>query len=248
MKHFSSQRTAFTLIELLVVIVIIAILAAILLPVIGRVTEQADSTKCNSNLRQIGIAIGGYCTDHDETLPGPLKAAQLPTFKQDSEGSLPKLLDPYLARLQDPKDNGKVAKGDPRANLFACPAHAKQYANKGIELPVYLMNMTEMSAFEQAPWGDEKSNKPPVKKTLLAGWTENQEEGNDRPVSLSQLWAIIDADDAVATMPTPLNKKGTPSSGEKLPTKPVHGDHRNALFYDFHVGKVPLDGGIQKTK
>jgi prepilin-type N-terminal cleavage/methylation domain-containing protein len=243
MKIISSPRHGFTLIELLVVIVIIAILAAILLPVIGRVMENANSTKCVHNLRQIGTAVLAYCGEHDETLPGPLKAAQFPTFDDSVKGSLPKLLDPYLSRLMKPEDgpNAKIAVTDDRSNLFVCPSYARIY--KKNELPVYLVNMTPMTAFDQAPWGNVTENKEPLKKTVLAGWTENQTEGTDRPVNLATLWAVIDADTKVVTMPNPISENGGKFEiPEQLPPNPVHGDHRNALFYDFHVGKIDLEG------
>jgi prepilin-type N-terminal cleavage/methylation domain-containing protein len=60
---------AFTLIELLVVIGIIAILAALLLPVLGRVKESGRATACLSNLRQIGLALQMYVQDNNNRLP-----------------------------------------------------------------------------------------------------------------------------------------------------------------------------------
>lgn len=61
--------SAFTLIELLVVISVIAILAALLLPVIGKVKEQGRGTACLSNLRQTGLALQLYVQDNDNRLP-----------------------------------------------------------------------------------------------------------------------------------------------------------------------------------
>lgn len=72
----TQRRSGFTLIELLVVIAIIAILAAILFPVFAQAREQARTTACLSNEKQIGLGFKMYAQDYDEkwpfgTYPGP---------------------------------------------------------------------------------------------------------------------------------------------------------------------------------
>lgn len=67
--HLQNPHRGFTLIELLVVIAIISILAAILFPVFARAREQARKAACQSNLKQIGLAVAQYTQDYDETYP-----------------------------------------------------------------------------------------------------------------------------------------------------------------------------------
>ncbi len=55
----------FTLIELLTVIAIIGILAAIMIPTIGAVRTKAKNTVNASNLRQLGLAVQIYYTEHN---------------------------------------------------------------------------------------------------------------------------------------------------------------------------------------
>ncbi|AHF90525.1 N-terminal cleavage protein [Opitutaceae bacterium TAV5] len=112
----TKNTRAFTLIELLTVIAIIGILAAIIIPVVGKVRQSARRASCLSNIRQIGTAIFLYADDNKGY--GPKVSGRKMTLVQEGGAYLQfGLLLPYLG-VNAPANPANLKK---TPDILICP-------------------------------------------------------------------------------------------------------------------------------
>ena len=105
----SDPLEAFTMVEILVVMAIISIIAALAIPLWQRTQHNSKSAACMNNLRQIGVGVTRYLTEHDQTFPTLAMARE---SKDQKVPTIDTELLPYV--------------GD--AKVFACPGDGKHLA------------------------------------------------------------------------------------------------------------------------
>ncbi len=220
------MQWAFTLVELLVVISVLAVLAVLIFTAVRAAFESADNVRCITNLKQIGTATAGYCADHDGYFPGPSSTAVVPRYYSGQSGALPAYLDKYLSSV--------AADGKWRiSKAFVCPAYARQQPL--VTAPNYLTGSVRISGSSVRLWGHPAytdyygvfHSLDPAKPQSLLGSIDRSKQ------SAATSWAVRDADrtDFAGWLPRP-------TWLDKVPEKPIHRGHRNALFHDFHVAEL----------
>jgi prepilin-type N-terminal cleavage/methylation domain-containing protein/prepilin-type processing-associated H-X9-DG protein len=150
LQHNRRSRVSargFTLIELLVVIAIIGVLAAILFPVFARAREKAKAATCQSNLKQLCMALIMYADDADGA--GPFSTCGSFWEAKLGDGG-------YAAKLVT---NAATGAWSP---LYSCPTGGAYGANnyRGSHGPAGACNGA-------APWRLADARQP--ERTLLVG-------------------------------------------------------------------------------
>lgn len=166
----ATRKQGFTLIELLVVIAIIAILAAILFPVFGRARENARRSSCQSNLKQIGLAIMQYTQDYDELYPSAVQNDWFLTWA--------KTVQPYAKSTQvfmcpsDP-DAGKGAPDSANPWQGVAISYAAN-AYHGYPGPTYsYTQLGPMGAFGEAGLSLSKITRPTESILVAEKWSSD---------------------------------------------------------------------------
>lgn len=237
------KQRGFTLIELLVVIAIIAILAAILFPVFARARQAAYNAGCQSNLKQIGIAMNMYSQDNEETYPSNRvnpnatpPSPLLPGCLTAVPGGYRELdwvdgLEPYIQ-----KTNGKDTDV---ATVWKCPA-----VGSGRYYPVTSKNDGKVPGFgdSRVTYGinyfilEETADtaKYPAKTMMFRELGLNA-QADAVPVNGDKVTATVQPTGMFVTSGTPQ----TPTTwGGAKALQNIHSNGSNILYLDGHVDKL----------
>ena len=223
------RRRAFTLLEIFVVLGIIACLLALLVPFFLRLREGGHAGQAVRNMQAIGKAITDYARDHQDQLPGPLSTDQYPVAsagKPPRDGQLLKYIAKYLEQPANSPDAGENA-----STLFTFPAWQRN-SDRTTDSPVFLINNEIAAPFDQPVWGG--TGKLPLKQSQFAEW-RRPIGGREKPAEPARIWALTEADREIAKI---LGiKEGWV---ERMPPRALHYNHRNALYFDWHVDTLGL--------
>ena len=220
-----TQRAGFTLIELLMVIAIIALLVGIMLPALRGARGAAQSVKCLSNQRQIGLALMSYAEENRGWHP---REARINTDVSWPKALRP-FMDPAVPRNRDVRDQFE------HAEYYQDPArprdgHNIHYVSNGLKFSgpgVFdgIKPITRMSAYPH-----------PALTLYLSAYADDPTGYYRRKIygptgSTSDVW--------VAMWYDLFESEHIDGQGHELRIAPDrHGSGANGLYLDGHAAPI----------
>jgi prepilin-type processing-associated H-X9-DG protein len=213
------------------VVAAIGILATLTIGAVQSLGGRGDDIRCITNLRETGAGILAYSLDHDGKLPGPVLSGVFPYYSDAMELSW------HLADYLD-LEKRRVKRWC--NDVFLCPGYVKSVAKVG-DGPCYTLNVEVHFSGETQPlppFGYPNSYHPVVFNTKIDYQPMNilrlsDVVDSDGKPARSTTWMMMDADQL-----DPRWVRHKSRVIDKMPKTMVHGDHRNTLFFDFHVGRT----------
>lgn len=243
------SRNGFTLTEVLVVILIVAVLATVVISLVTRMRHKSNDVTAVLNMRQIGVALAGYMSDH-QRLPRFAGTGVSAEISNGGKLTQVNVLQSYLG-LSEPTAKTQYAevfkppglKRDQmsgRANWYEVTCYAMYSTNDVHKSKAYLPKGThsDSAGVDVGPFGRTGTGGNPTSE----GWSSAlldkalQKYSNDnggKQVDLSMVPAMMEIN---AEHPTIKGSWPWP-----VPSEPVRGDHVNVLYFDWHVGSVKPD-------
>jgi prepilin-type N-terminal cleavage/methylation domain-containing protein/prepilin-type processing-associated H-X9-DG protein len=247
----SKRRAGFTLIELLTVIAIIGILAAIIIPTVGAVRNNAKGVRCTSNLRQIGIAIRVFANDNKGMMV-PYRGEPSDSSNPGSQGWLwTEYLIPYMNIRANklPMLPGSFAENDYRGEkdfFYICPSSPVPVAHRS--WGNYALHPVIMRSTGSRPPNFPISRvQRPSGVIIIADGSVDTQVGETGGSSSDNANQYFDKTypftfDATAALNASVSaERDNPNTDGQIGWfRYRHGNSANCLYLDGHVKRIPF--------